>query len=125
MAAARTDFWELERRNRRDTAILVVVFIALFTALGFGLDFCFHDLAIVDGSLTGLVGAQKKPDIATKRETISINEDPFFNAPLETVECASDRHMSDQDGKGAPGSAKTSRDGASRAVAPAGAPTTG
>jgi heat shock protein HtpX len=53
MAAARTDFWELERRNRRETAILVVVFIALFTALGFGLDFRFHDLAIVDGSLTG------------------------------------------------------------------------
>ena len=53
MAAAHTDFWELERRNRRETAILVVVFIALFTALGFGLDFRFHDLAIVDGSLTG------------------------------------------------------------------------
>jgi hypothetical protein len=61
-----------------------------------------------DGSLTGLVGAQTRPDNAPKRETISINEDPFFNAPLETVECASDRHMSDQDGKGAPGSAKTS-----------------
>src|SRR5260370_34258756 len=53
MAAARTDFWELERRNRRETAILAVVFIALFTALGFGLDFRFNDLAIVDGSLTG------------------------------------------------------------------------
>ncbi len=53
MAAARTDFWELERRNRRETAALVVVFIALFTALGFGLDFRFGDLAIVDGSLTG------------------------------------------------------------------------
>src|SRR5258708_12361340 len=53
MPAARTDFWELERRNRRETAILVVVFIALFTALGFGLDFRFHDIAIVDGSLTG------------------------------------------------------------------------
>jgi heat shock protein HtpX len=53
MAAARTDFWELERRNRRQTAILVSVFIALFTALGFGLDFRFHDLEIVDGSLTG------------------------------------------------------------------------
>jgi heat shock protein HtpX len=53
MTAARTDFWELERRNRRETAILVVVFIALFTALGFGLDFRFGDLAFVDGSLTG------------------------------------------------------------------------
>ena len=53
MAAARTDFWELELRNRRETAILVVVFIALFTVLGFGLDFRFHDLEMVDGSLTG------------------------------------------------------------------------
>src|SRR5690348_5894438 len=53
MAPARTDFWELERRNRRETAMLVVVFIVLFTALGFGLDFRFGDLAIVDGSLTG------------------------------------------------------------------------
>jgi len=53
MAAAHTDFWELERRNRRETAMLVVVFVALFTALGFGLDFRFGDLAIVDGSLTG------------------------------------------------------------------------
>jgi heat shock protein HtpX len=53
MAAARADFWELERRNRRETAMLVVVFVALFTALGFGLDFRFHNLAIVNGSLTG------------------------------------------------------------------------
>jgi heat shock protein HtpX len=53
MAAARTDFWELERCNRRETAMLVVVFVALFTTLGFGLDFIFHNLAIVDGSLTG------------------------------------------------------------------------
>jgi heat shock protein HtpX len=53
MAAAHTDFWQLERRNRRETAILVTVFVALFTLLGFGLDFRFHDLAIVNGSLTG------------------------------------------------------------------------
>lgn len=53
MAAARTDFWELERRNRRETAMLVVVFVTLFTALGLGLDFVFHNLAVVDGSLTG------------------------------------------------------------------------
>jgi heat shock protein HtpX len=53
MAAVRTDFWELERRNRRETAMLVVVFVALLTALGFGLDFVFHNLTIVDGSLTG------------------------------------------------------------------------
>src|SRR5271156_918210 len=53
MAAARTDFWQLERRNRRETAMLVVVFVALFTALGCGLDFVFHNLAIAGGSLTG------------------------------------------------------------------------
>ncbi len=53
MAAARTDFWELERRNRRQTALLVAVFIALFTALGCGLDFVVGDLAIVDGALVG------------------------------------------------------------------------
>jgi heat shock protein HtpX len=53
MTPARTDFWELERRNRRETAMLVAVFIALFAALGLGLDFRFGDLAIVDGSLTG------------------------------------------------------------------------
>ena len=31
-----------------------------------------------DGSLTGLV------------KTISVNEDSFFDAPVETIECASD-----------------------------------
>jgi len=51
MAVARTDFWELERRNRRETVILVAVFIVLFTALGFSLDFVFHDLTIIDGTL--------------------------------------------------------------------------
>ena len=53
MAAARADFWELERRNRRETVLLVAVFIALFAVLGFGLDFRFGDLAIVNGALTG------------------------------------------------------------------------
>jgi heat shock protein HtpX len=53
MAAARTDFWELERRNRRQTALLVAVFIALFAALGCGLDFIVGSLAIVDGRLVG------------------------------------------------------------------------
>ena len=61
-----------------------------------------------DGSLTGLVAGEKLPDKTTARETISINEDPFFNSPVEKVECASDRHMSDRNGKGAPGSAKVS-----------------
>ncbi len=53
MAAAHTDFWALERHNRRQTVMLVAVFIALFMALGCGLDFVFHDLAIVDGALVG------------------------------------------------------------------------
>ena len=53
MTAARTDFWQLERHNRRQTATLVAVFIALFAVLGFGLDFVVHDLAIVNGALVG------------------------------------------------------------------------
>jgi heat shock protein HtpX len=52
-AIARTDFWELERHNRRQTLLLVAVFILMFTALGCGLDFMFHDLAIVNGRLVG------------------------------------------------------------------------
>ena len=53
MSAAPADFWELERRNRRETAILVAVFVALFALLGFGLDFRFGNLAVVNGALTG------------------------------------------------------------------------
>ena len=33
------DFWTQERTNRRQTAMLVVVFLALFCALGPGLGF--------------------------------------------------------------------------------------
>ena len=61
-----------------------------------------------DGSLTGLTGSEKVPTKAPMRETISVNEDSFFDAPLETVECASDKHPTDDDGKGPPGTAKTS-----------------
>ena len=61
-----------------------------------------------DGSLTGLIASEKQPTMTTGRETISVNEDPFFNAPLEKVECASDKHDSIADGKGAPGTAKVS-----------------
>ena len=61
-----------------------------------------------DGSLTGLIASEMQPTMTTGRETISVNEDPFFNAPLETVECASDKHDTIMDGKGAPGTAKTS-----------------
>jgi hypothetical protein len=39
-----------------------------------------------DGTLTGLLGAQG----GTKYESISINEDDFFEAPLTTPECLSD-----------------------------------
>jgi heat shock protein HtpX len=53
MAAERSDFWELERRNRRETVLLVAVFIALFTALGCGLDFVVGNLTIVDGGVAG------------------------------------------------------------------------
>ena len=47
------------------------------------------ELTDIDGSLTGLLGA---PDKQSKNylPTISVNKDSFFNAPLETVECASD-----------------------------------
>src|SRR5271166_2414148 len=41
-----------------------------------------------DGTLTGLVGAQK--ELPNNRPSISINEDDFFNAPLATPECLSD-----------------------------------
>jgi hypothetical protein len=41
-----------------------------------------------DGSLTGLLAdTQPQP-----RETLSINEDPFFRAPKVVPECASDKH---------------------------------
>jgi heat shock protein HtpX len=53
MGQGHSDFRTLERRNRRETVLLVAVFLVLFTALGFGLDFVFGDLRIVDGSLVG------------------------------------------------------------------------
>ena len=53
MAQPHDSFWELERKNRRETALLVVVFILLFTALGCGLDFVFGNLRIIDGQITG------------------------------------------------------------------------
>lgn len=39
-----------------------------------------------DGTLTGLLGSRKKTDY----ESISINEDPYFDAPVTTPECLSD-----------------------------------
>jgi heat shock protein HtpX len=53
MGQGRSDFRTLERRNRRETVLLLAVFLMLFTALGFGLDFVFGDLRLVDGSLVG------------------------------------------------------------------------
>ena len=53
MAQPRDSFWRLERKNRRQTALLVVVFVALFTALGCGLDFLAGNLRIIDGRLVG------------------------------------------------------------------------
>ena len=61
-----------------------------------------------DGSLTGLTATQTTPPATTGRESISVNEDPFFNAPLEHVECASDKHLDSSNGRGKPGTAKTS-----------------
>ncbi|HLW70753.1 MAG TPA: hypothetical protein VKS22_09045 [Candidatus Binataceae bacterium] len=52
-----------------------------------------------DGSLTGLV------------DTISVNEDPFFNAPVSTAECLSDVGVTPEraaDPTNYPGTAKTS-----------------
>ena len=53
MAAPHDSFWQLERTNRRETVLLVAVFIVLFTALGCGLDFVFGNLRIIDGHLSG------------------------------------------------------------------------
>jgi heat shock protein HtpX len=53
MVARRANFRELERRNRRETVLLVIVFIALFSALGLGLDFVFGTLYLKGGKLSG------------------------------------------------------------------------
>ena len=53
MSLGRSGFRELEQRNRRETALLVTVFLVLFTALGFGLDFVFGDMRISVGHLVG------------------------------------------------------------------------
>ena len=58
-----------------------------------------------DGSLTGLLadlGAEET------RETISVNEDDFFNAPTVTIECASDIHDKGVPATDPPGTANTS-----------------
>lgn len=51
--AAPSDFRALEANNRRDTVMLIAVFILLFAALGLGFDFFVGDLRFVQGQLTG------------------------------------------------------------------------
>jgi hypothetical protein len=57
-----------------------------------------------DGTLTGLVGLEG----GVKRPAISINEDPYFNAPLTTPECLSDIDVKPLNKSGQPYTATTS-----------------
>src|SRR5262249_35621621 len=50
---AASDFRALQATNRRQTAILVAVFILLFGLLGFGLDYLAHDFRFVNGRFVG------------------------------------------------------------------------
>ncbi len=67
-----------------------------------------------DGSLTGLAGPITTPiPTATPtpgpNETISVNQEKFFNAPVETTECATDAAANrTSDAKCPPATAKTS-----------------
>ncbi len=58
-----------------------------------------------DGSLTGLLA---NPGNGVLRETLSVNKDPFFNAPVTTPECASDIHDGSPPDTGPPNTADTS-----------------
>jgi len=58
-----------------------------------------------DASLTGLAS---DPGNGMLRETISVNKDPFFNAPVTTPECASDLHDGNPPDTGPPNTADTS-----------------
>ncbi|MDO8434055.1 MAG: M48 family metallopeptidase [Candidatus Binatus sp.] len=51
--AAASNFRALEATNRRETAILIAVFMLLFGALGLGLDFAARDLYLDNGRLAG------------------------------------------------------------------------
>jgi len=53
MTPSHADFRDLERRNRRQTVALVVVFLLLFCALGLGLDFVVGAVRFQDGHLAG------------------------------------------------------------------------
>jgi len=50
---AASNFRRLEATNRRETVLLVLVFMLLFGALGLGLDIAARDVAIVNGQLVG------------------------------------------------------------------------
>ncbi|MGC1399524.1 M48 family metallopeptidase [Candidatus Binatus sp.] len=50
---ALSNFRGLEATNRRETVLLVVVFMLLFGALGLGLDIAANDIAIVNGQFVG------------------------------------------------------------------------
>lgn len=63
------------------------------------------ELSDDDGTLTGL---RAKPAGLPLRDTISVNEDDFFNAPVETPECASDAHLGGEPATEVPATAKTS-----------------
>src|SRR6266849_5716551 len=58
-----------------------------------------------DGSLTGLTSTVNNPT-PPRSETISVNKEPFFNAPVCTSECASDLPL--PDAKLPPNTANTS-----------------
>jgi hypothetical protein len=61
-----------------------------------------------DGSLTGLTSQVNNPP-TPKTETISVNKEPFFNAPVCTSECSSDLALNPtKDAKLPPNSANTS-----------------
>ncbi|HEV3112433.1 MAG TPA: M48 family metallopeptidase [Candidatus Binataceae bacterium] len=47
------DFWAQERANRRQTRMMVAVFLLLYCVLGLGLDFLLGTLRFQDGSLRG------------------------------------------------------------------------
>lgn len=53
MPQGHSDFRELERANRRDTAMLVAVFLVIYCALGLGLDYLVGAVRIVDGQVSG------------------------------------------------------------------------
>jgi heat shock protein HtpX len=53
MPQGHSDFRELERANRRDTAMLVAAFLVIYCALGLGLDYLVGAVRVVDGHVSG------------------------------------------------------------------------